>query len=145
MVIICAKIPSPSLREAWAVQADVRDGRNLRREALACKVPIVTTLAGARATVQVCPSNTHALLTPCYLCMQRYSKERARNLKYPTMNATLCGCKRRRENPLHACKLTRPCDAYSQALAGLQSGPLEQVPIQDYFPAAKELSPVPFA
>lgn len=36
-----------------AAQADVRDGRNLRREALACKVPIVTTLAGARATVQV--------------------------------------------------------------------------------------------
>ena len=32
-----------------------------------------------------------------------------------------------------------------QALEGMQSGPLEQVPIQDYFPAAKELSPVEFA
>jgi len=34
---------------------------------------------------------------------------------------------------------------YTQALEGMQSGPLEQVPIQDYFPAAKELSPVEFA
>ncbi len=34
---------------------------------------------------------------------------------------------------------------YVQALEGMQSGPLEQVPIQDYFPAAKELSPVEFA
>lgn len=32
-----------------------------------------------------------------------------------------------------------------QALEGMQAGPLEQVPIQDYFPAAKELSPVEFA
>ena len=32
-----------------------------------------------------------------------------------------------------------------QALAGMKEGPLEQVPIQDYFPAAKELSPVQFA
>ena len=34
---------------------------------------------------------------------------------------------------------------WMQALEGMQSGPLEQVPIQDYFPAAKELSPVEFA
>ena len=33
----------------------------------------------------------------------------------------------------------------AQALAGMQQGPLEQVPIQDYFPAAKDLSPVEFA
>lgn len=33
----------------------------------------------------------------------------------------------------------------AQALEGMASGPLEQVPIQDYFPAAKELSPVEFA
>ena len=32
-----------------------------------------------------------------------------------------------------------------QALEGMQGGQLEQVPIQDYFPAAKELSPVEFA
>lgn len=32
-----------------------------------------------------------------------------------------------------------------QALRGMRDGPLEQVPIQDYFPAAKELSPVEFA
>ena len=41
--------------------------------------------------------------------------------------------------------LTR-CDwVVTQALAGMKEGPLEQVPIQDYFPAAKELSPVQFA
>ncbi len=34
-------------------EEDVRDGKNLRRLALALKVPIITTLAGARATVQV--------------------------------------------------------------------------------------------
>ena len=34
---------------------------------------------------------------------------------------------------------------WMQALEGMQSGPLEQVPIQDYFPAASELSPVEFA
>lgn len=33
-------------------EEDVRDGRNLRRLALALKVPIITTLAGAKATVQ---------------------------------------------------------------------------------------------
>ncbi|KAK9909404.1 hypothetical protein WJX75_001745 [Coccomyxa subellipsoidea] len=64
-------------------EEDVRDGKDLRRLALGLKVPIITTLAGARATVQ--------------------------------------------------------------ALEGMASGPLEQVPIQDYFPAAKELSPVEFA
>jgi hypothetical protein len=32
-----------------------------------------------------------------------------------------------------------------QALKGMREGPLEQVPIQDYFPAAKALSPVEFA
>ncbi len=35
--------------------------------------------------------------------------------------------------------------AFVQALEGIQAGPLEQVPIQDYFPAAKDLSPVEFA
>ncbi|CAL5219945.1 g1877 [Coccomyxa viridis] len=64
-------------------EVDVADGRNLRRLALALKVPIITTMAGANATVQ--------------------------------------------------------------ALEGIQAGPLEQVPIQDYFPAAKDLSPVEFA
>ena len=33
-------------------EGDVRDGRNLRREALGLKIPIITTLAGCRATVQ---------------------------------------------------------------------------------------------
>jgi carbamoyl-phosphate synthase large subunit len=33
-------------------EADVRDGRDLRRLALAHKVPLVTTIAGAKATVQ---------------------------------------------------------------------------------------------
>lgn len=32
-----------------------------------------------------------------------------------------------------------------QALEGIAQGPLEQVPIQDYFPKAAELSPVEFA
>ncbi len=35
-------------------EVDVADGRNLRRLALALKVPIITTMAGANATVQVC-------------------------------------------------------------------------------------------
>lgn len=35
--------------------------------------------------------------------------------------------------------------ARSQALEGIAQGPLEQVPIQDYFPEAAELSPVEFA
>ncbi|KAK9835186.1 hypothetical protein WJX81_004384 [Elliptochloris bilobata] len=64
-------------------ETDVRDGKNLRRLALGLKVPIVTTVAGARAT--------------------------------------------------------------AQALEGIAQGPLEQVPIQDYFPKAAELSPVEFA
>lgn len=34
-------------------EVDVADGRNLRRLALALKVPIITTMAGANATVQV--------------------------------------------------------------------------------------------
>lgn len=33
-------------------EADVRDGRDLRRLALGAKVPLITTIAGARATVQ---------------------------------------------------------------------------------------------
>ena len=33
-------------------ETDVRDGKNLRRLALGLKVPIVTTVAGARATAQ---------------------------------------------------------------------------------------------
>ena len=33
----------------------------------------------------------------------------------------------------------------AQALEGIAQGPLEQVPIQDYFPKAAELSPVEFA
>lgn len=33
-------------------EADVRDGRDLRRLALGAKVPLITTVAGARATVQ---------------------------------------------------------------------------------------------
>ncbi len=35
-------------------EVDVADGRDLRRLALALKVPIITTMAGANATVQVC-------------------------------------------------------------------------------------------
>ena len=35
-------------------EVDVADGRSLRRLALALKVPIITTMAGANATVQVC-------------------------------------------------------------------------------------------
>ena len=33
-------------------EADVRDGRDLRRLALGAKVPLITTVAGAKATVQ---------------------------------------------------------------------------------------------
>lgn len=33
-------------------EADVRDGKELRRTALAHKVPIITTIAAARATVE---------------------------------------------------------------------------------------------
>ena len=36
-------------------ETDVRDGKNLRRLSLGLKVPIVTTVAGARATAQVGP------------------------------------------------------------------------------------------
>lgn len=36
-------------------ETDVRDGKNLRRLALGLRVPIVTTVAGARATAQVGP------------------------------------------------------------------------------------------
>ncbi|KAK9826032.1 hypothetical protein WJX74_006982 [Apatococcus lobatus] len=61
---------------------DVQDGKNLRRLALGLKVPLITTLAGARATVQ--------------------------------------------------------------ALAGLKAEPLEQVPLQEYFPEAADASAVEF-
>jgi carbamoyl-phosphate synthase large subunit len=33
-------------------EPDVRDGKNLRRAALALKIPVITTVAGARATTQ---------------------------------------------------------------------------------------------
>ena len=33
-------------------EPDVRDGKNLRRLALALKIPIITTVAGARATTE---------------------------------------------------------------------------------------------
>ncbi len=36
-------------------ETDVNDGKNLRRLALGLKVPIVTTVAGARATAQARP------------------------------------------------------------------------------------------
>ena len=42
-------------------EVDVADGRSLRRLALACKVPIITTMAGANATVQVCTAPWHKL------------------------------------------------------------------------------------
>ena len=42
---ICLHIPAGD-------ETDVRDGKDLRRQALAYKVPIITTLAGARATAQ---------------------------------------------------------------------------------------------
>lgn len=58
-------------------EPDVRDGKDLRRLALSMKVPIITTLAGARAT--------------------------------------------------------------AQALQGLKSGPLEQKPLQDFFPEVERL------
>lgn len=63
-------------------EVDVIDGKNLRRLALAYKVPIITTVAGAKAT--------------------------------------------------------------TSALAGMQKGPLHQVPLQDYFPEAAERSTVEF-
>lgn len=63
-------------------EVDVVDGKNLRRLALAYKVPIITTVAGAKAT--------------------------------------------------------------TAALAGMQKGPLHQVPLQDYFPEAAERSTVEF-
>jgi len=34
-------------------EPDVRDGKNLRRAALALKIPVITTVAGAKATTQV--------------------------------------------------------------------------------------------
>ena len=34
-------------------EPDVRDGKNLRRSALSLKIPIITTVAGAKATTQV--------------------------------------------------------------------------------------------
>jgi len=57
-------------------EPDVRDGKDLRRQALGLKIPIITTVAGARAT--------------------------------------------------------------TQALRGLQSGPLTQTPLQAYFPNYKQ-------
>ena len=63
-------------------EPDVRDGKNLRRNALALKIPVITTVAGAKAT--------------------------------------------------------------TEALAGMKRGPLRQVPLQDYFPKAAELSDVEF-
>ena len=63
-------------------EPDIRDGKNLRRSALALKIPVITTLAGAKAT--------------------------------------------------------------TQALAGMKSGPLLQVPLQDYFPEAAQRSEVDY-
>lgn len=33
-------------------EPDIRDGKNLRRNALALKIPVITTVAGAKATTQ---------------------------------------------------------------------------------------------
>ncbi len=33
-------------------EPDIRDGKNLRRAALALKIPVITTVAGAKATTQ---------------------------------------------------------------------------------------------
>ncbi|KAK9816811.1 hypothetical protein WJX72_005323 [[Myrmecia] bisecta] len=63
-------------------EPDVRDGKNLRRLALALKIPIITTVAGAKAT--------------------------------------------------------------TGAIKGLATSTLQQVPLQDYFPAAAELSDIEF-
>ena len=46
-------------------EVDVADGRSLRRLALALKVPIITTMAGANATVQVCISISSAGFRCC--------------------------------------------------------------------------------
>ena len=57
------------------------------------------------------------------------------------VTAALCQARGARSITVRSSEPLRPL----QALEGLQSGPLEQVPIQDYFPKAQELSPVEFA
>ena len=42
-------------------EPDVRDGKNLRRAALALKIPVITTVAGAKATTMVRQLSPHAL------------------------------------------------------------------------------------
>lgn len=74
--------PETQVADFAGKEVDVIDGKNLRRLALAYKVPIITTVAGAKAT--------------------------------------------------------------TSALAGMQRGPLHQVPLQDYFPEAAERSTVEF-
>lgn len=80
----CFSVVGPEAQVAGCAgkEVDVIDGKNLRRLALAYKVPIITTVAGAKAT--------------------------------------------------------------TSALAGMQRGPLHQVPLQDYFPEAAERSTVEF-
>ena len=50
-------------------ETDVRDGKNLRRLALGLKVPIVTTVAGARATAQVGPLAEHCSIRQIITCL----------------------------------------------------------------------------
>ena len=44
-------------------EPDVRDGKNLRRNALAQKIPVITTVAGAKATVQALAGMARGPLT----------------------------------------------------------------------------------
>ena len=88
--------------------------------------------------MQPCYSSTHGVSfkAPCIACLHSQGGS--------------CGLARQ-EPECHSCSAAMPVIAdipiiwYVQALEGMQAGQLEQVPIQDYFPAAKELSPVEFA
>lgn len=44
-------------------EPDVRDGKNLRRNALAQKIPVITTVAGAKATTQALAGMARGPLT----------------------------------------------------------------------------------
>ena len=91
-------------------EADVRDGRELRRAALARKIPIITTIAGAKATGECCAARS--------ACASRAAAHGMRCCEAQVLAPLADVC----------------CVRLAvEALKDLSKGTLEQVPLQDYF------------
>ena len=118
-------------------ESDVRDGRELRRAALAQKVPIITTIAAARAT------------GACVRCGGRGVLQRGWAASPGRMLRATAGRQQHRLGgspapiPLPGPPPPPPPPPLLfppavEALRDMSEGELEMIALQDYFPALKK-------